>query len=39
MREFELQSCYYLFFRTNIIGKGTNPLILPSCELNRNPFL
>ena len=28
--EFELQSCYYIHFRTNILGKGMNPLILPA---------
>ena len=26
--EFELQSCYYVHFRLNIIEKDTNPLIL-----------
>ena len=28
--EFVLQSCYYVHFRTNTLGKGMNPLILPS---------
>ena len=28
-REFELQSRYYVYFRTNTLGKGMNPLILP----------
>ena len=28
--EFELQSLYYVHFRTNIHGKGMNPLILPA---------
>ncbi len=28
--EFELQSCYYVHFRTNTLGKGMNPLILPA---------
>ena len=27
--EFELQSRYYVHFRTNTIGKGMNPIILP----------
>ena len=27
--EFELQSRYYVYFRTNTLGKGMNPLILP----------
>ena len=27
--EFELQSHYYVHFRTNTIGKGMNPLIPP----------
>ena len=27
-REFELQSRYYVHFRTNTLGKGINPLIL-----------
>ena len=29
-REFEIQSCYYVHFQTNTIGKGMNPLILPA---------
>ena len=29
-REFELQSRYYVHFRTNILEKGMNPLILPA---------
>ena len=28
--EFELQSRYYIPFRTNTLGKGMNPLILPA---------
>ena len=28
--EFELQSLYYVHFRTNTFGKGMNPLILPA---------
>ena len=28
--EFALQSRYYVHFRTNTLGKGMNPLILPS---------
>ena len=28
--EFVLQSCYYVHFRTNTLGKGMNPLILPA---------
>ena len=28
--EFELQSRYYVHFRTNNLGKGMNPLILPA---------
>ena len=30
VREFELQSCYYVHFQTNPLGKGMNPLILPA---------
>ena len=33
--EFELQLCYYVYFRTNTIGKGINPLILPAVLLER----
>ena len=29
-REFELLSRYYDHFRTNTLGKGMNPLILPA---------
>ena len=29
VREFILQSRYYVHFRTNTLGKGMNPLILP----------
>ena len=32
--EFELQSRYYVYFRTNIFRKGMNPLIPPSYGLN-----
>ena len=28
VREFVLQSCYYVHFQTNTLGKGMNPLIL-----------
>ena len=28
--EFILQSCYYVHFRVNTLGKGMNPLILPA---------
>ena len=28
--EFKLQSCYYVHFRANTLGKGMNPLILPA---------
>ena len=30
VREFELQSRYYVQFRPNTLGKGMNPLILPA---------
>ena len=30
VREFVLQSCYYVHFRANTLGKGMNPLILPA---------
>ena len=30
VREFELQSRYYFYFRSNAFGKGMNPLILPA---------
>ena len=30
VREFVLQSCYYIHFRANTLGKGMNPLILPA---------
>ena len=30
VREFVLQSRYYVHFRANTLGKGMNPLILPS---------
>ena len=32
VREFELQSRYYVHFRTNTLGKGMNRLILPSMD-------
>ena len=32
VREFVLQSRYYVQFRTNTIGKGMNPLILPAMD-------
>ena len=28
--KFELQSCYYVHFWANSLGKGINPLILPA---------
>ena len=28
--EFELKSRYYVHFRTNTLGKGISPLILPA---------
>ena len=28
--KFKLQSCYYIPFQTNALGKGMNPLILPA---------
>ena len=28
--EFVLQSCYYVYFRVNTLGKGMNLLILPA---------
>ena len=28
--EFKLQSCYYTYFQTNILGKGINSLITPA---------
>ena len=34
VREFVLQSRYYVHFRANTLGKGMNPLILPSYGLN-----
>ena len=30
VREFVLQSCYYVHFRANTLGKGMSPLILPA---------
>ena len=30
VREFVLQSLYYVHFRENTLGKGMNPLILPA---------
>ena len=30
--EFVLQSCYYVHFRANTLGKGMNPLILPELK-------
>ena len=30
--EFVLQSCYYVHFRVNTLGKGMNPLILPAMD-------
>ena len=32
VREFELQSRYYVHFRANTLGKGMNPLILPAMD-------
>ena len=28
--EFDLQSGYYVYIRTNTLGKGMNPIILPA---------
>ena len=30
VREFVLQSRYYVHFRANTLGKGMNPLVLPA---------
>ena len=30
VREFKLQSRYYVHFQANTLGKGMNPLILPA---------
>ena len=30
VNEFELQSRYYVHFRTNTLGKGMKPLIFPT---------
>ena len=30
INEFLLQSCYYVHFQANTLGKGMNPLILPA---------
>ena len=30
VRKFELQLPYYVHFRTNTLGKGMNPLIIPA---------
>ena len=32
--EFEFQSCFYIHFRINTLGKGMNSPILPSYMLN-----
>ena len=32
VREFVLQSRYYVHFRANTLGKGRNPLILPPAK-------
>ena len=32
--EFELQSCYYVHFRANTLGKDMNPTYPPSYGLN-----
>ena len=32
VREFVLQSRYYIHFRANTLGKGMNPLILPAMD-------
>ena len=37
VREFVLQSCYYVHFRANTLGKGMNPFILPAMFL-KNDF-
>ena len=30
VREYVVQSCYYIHFRANTLGKGMNPLIFPA---------
>ena len=30
LSEFEFQSCYYVHFWANTLGRGMNPLILPA---------
>ena len=30
--DFKLQSCYYIHFWTDTLGKGMNPLILPAMD-------
>ena len=32
--EFELQSCYYIYFQTNSLGKRMTPFYSPSNRLN-----
>ena len=32
IHEFVLQSRYYVHFRTNTLGKGMNPVILPAMD-------
>ena len=34
VREFVVQSRYYVHFRANTLGKGMNPLILPAMGFN-----
>ena len=34
VREFVLQSRYYVHFQANTLGKGMNPLILPAMGFN-----
>ena len=38
-KEFELQLCYYVHFRTNTIEKSINPFILPALGLIVSAFL
>ena len=34
INKFKLQSCYYVHFRTNTLGKGMHPLIPPNWALD-----
>ena len=37
--EFELQSCYYVHFQTNTLGKGMNSLVSSSAMVYIVPLL